>query len=772
MTDFERLGVFYLGREVASAPPQGAARGDLLLYPSRQLTTHAVCVGMTGSGKTGLLLGLLEEAALDGIPAIVVDPKGDLANLLLTFPELRPADFAPWVDPDEAARLGLSADAYAEQTAQQWTAGLAEWGQDGARITRLRAAAELAIYTPASRAGRPLALLRALDAPADREDPELLREQVDALVGGLLGLAGVEADPIRSREHILLARLVADAWAQGRDATLPALVQGVLNPPFTQVGILDLESFYPQKDRAALAMALNNLIASPAAAAWADGEPLDVKRLLWTPEGKPRIAILSIAHLGDAQRMYFVSALLAAALGWMRTQTGTSSLRALLVMDEIAGYFPPVAAPPSKAPMLTLLKQARAYGVGVVLATQNPVDLDYKGLSNCGTWFVGRLQTERDKARLLDGLEGAASGALDRGTVDGLLSSLGKRTFLLHSVHADAPRLFQTRWTMSFLRGPLSRDQIRALSGSPSVAASTPAAPPDASPAARPALPPDLAEDFFPGDGPRYIPHLHVVTRVHYVDTKAGMDRWERLGLLVPFGAEGPDWERIAPAPAATTTATTASFSPLPPWVGRKGFVAEVKKSATGVFYRACPLRGWRCPELGLSSTPGESEGELRARVALAAREARDRKVEALRQKLGTKLNAAEARVEKARARVQKEQAEASAANVDAAVSFGSSVLGALFGRSWASGANVRRAASTAKQVNRTVKQRGDVGDAESELTAAEATRDGVRAAIEAEVDAAAAAWATPVIEATAIAPRKADLQIERIAIGWVPVAV
>ncbi len=409
--DFEKLGVFYLGRPYDLGAKQSA--GGLLLYDAKDLVTHAVCVGMTGSGKTGLCLALLEEAALDGIPALVIDPKGDLGNLLLTFPELRAADFRPWINEDDARRKAVSADAFAEQQAETWAKGLAGWGEDGARIRRLREAADFAIYTPGSQAGLPVSILKSFAAPppAVREDAEALGERINTTVTSLLGLVGVEADPVKSREHILVSTILREAWTAGRDLDLAALIQQIQTPPVKRVGVLDVEAFFSAKDRFALAMTLNNLLAAPGFAAWMEGEPLDVQTLLFTHQGKPRVSIFSIAHLGDAERMFFVSLLLNQTVGWMRNQSGTTSLRALVYMDEIFGYFPPVANPPSKQPLLTLLKQARAFGVGVVLATQNPVDLDYKGLSNAGTWFIGRLQTERDKARVLDGLEGAAAGS-------------------------------------------------------------------------------------------------------------------------------------------------------------------------------------------------------------------------------------------------------------------------------------------------------------------------------------------------------------------------
>ncbi|MFN2286158.1 MAG: ATP-binding protein, partial [Anaerolineae bacterium] len=411
MEDFEKLGVFYLGKEYDLA--KKASKDTLLLYDSKDLVTHAVTVGMTGSGKTGLCIGLIEEAAIDSIPAIIIDPKGDLGDLLLTFPELRGEDFLPWINEADARQKEMTPQAYADAQAALWKKGLASWGQDGARIQKLKDAAEFVIYTPASNAGVPVSILQSFAAPpaAVLDDGEMMRERVSTTVTSLLGLLGIDADPIQSREFILLSTILDLTWREGRNLDLAALIQLVQNPPVTKIGVLDLDSFYPAKERFALVMALNNLLASPGFSAWLEGEALDIGQILYTPEGKPRIAIFSIAHLGDKERMFFVSLLLNQVLSWMRGLSGTTSLRALLYIDEIFGYLPPVGNPPSKLPLLTMLKQARAFGVGVVLATQNPVDLDYKALSNAGTWFIGRLQTERDKARLLDGLEGAAAGA-------------------------------------------------------------------------------------------------------------------------------------------------------------------------------------------------------------------------------------------------------------------------------------------------------------------------------------------------------------------------
>jgi hypothetical protein len=466
MANIEGLGVFYLGEEFDLDNKQ--RKGNLVLYESKHLVTHAVCVGMTGSGKTGLCVSLLEEAALDGIPAIVIDPKGDLGNLLLQFPDLKPADFAPWVNPDEAQQAQLTPADFAKQQSEAWTKGLADWHQDGERIRRMGQASEFTIYTPGSRMGRPLSILKSFEAPTDElmEDREMFTDRISNAATAVLSLLGIDADPLQSREHILLSQIFQANWAEGKSLDLAGIIGQIQEPPFKKIGVLDIDSFFPSKDRFALAMQVNNLLASPGFAAWMEGEGMDIGKLLRNAQGKPRVSVISIAHLNDQERMFFVALLLNEFLGWVRTQAGTSSLRAILYMDEIFGYFPPLGNPPTKKPLLTLLKQARAFGVGIVLATQNPVDLDYKGLANCGTWFIGRLQTERDKARLMEGLSGAsaqAGMAFDSAKTERILSSLGKRVFYLNNVHNNTPAIFQTRWALSYLRGPLTRDQIKSL---------------------------------------------------------------------------------------------------------------------------------------------------------------------------------------------------------------------------------------------------------------------------------------------------------------------
>jgi hypothetical protein len=793
MKDFEKLGVFYLGRE---SDPAGKTLGEPVLYDSRHLVTHALCAGMTGSGKTGLCLSLIEEAAIDGVPTIAIDPKGDLSNLLLTFPRLAPEDFRPWIDEDEARRAGLTPDAYAAQQAETWKKGLADWGQDGARIERLRAAADFAIYTPGSRTGRPLSILSSFRPPSPpasasqangvADDGEAVADRASTTAMSVLTLAGVDAEE-RGREHTFLSALLAAGWKAGRDMDLTGLIQGLQSPPFEQVGVLDVDAFYPSKERFGLATKLNAVLASPGFAQWLEGEPLDAGRLLYGPKGKPRVSIISIAHLDDAHRMFFVALLLNEIVAWMRRQSGTGSLRAIVYMDEIAGYFPPVANPPAKPPLLTLLKQGRAFGVGVVLATQNTVDLDYKGLGNTGTWFLGRLQTERDKARVLDGLEGAAGGGLDREAADKTLSALGKRVFLLHDVHAGGPITFQSRWAMSYLRGPLSRDQIRALTATELHQATdqhrqtqTEISATQSRSGSAPVLAPDVPQYFLPAAAanPHYTPVALGIARVTFVETKLEINATRDVVAVAPIGsgAVPVDWAQaeileIAPSDLESAPAAGATFDPVPkPATAAKNYAAW-QKSFVAWLAGTQTLDLHRHPGLELTSKAGESERDFRIRAQNAQREARDAEVDDVRRRFAGKRARLEERVRQAEQGVSREQEQASAANVQTAVSVGATVLGALFGRKALSTGTLGRATTAARGVGRASKEREDVKRAQDNAEAARKALEELDAAIEEETKAIAArndAAAAP-LETVSVAPKRGQVLVQSVALGWKP---
>lgn len=799
--DYEKLGFFYLGRPCD--PGTGETLQEPLLYESRDLTTHAVCLGMTGSGKTGLCVGLLEEAAIDGIPALVIDPKGDLGNLLLTFPALAPEDFVPWVDTDEAARRGMSPAQFAAATADSWRKGLADWGQTPDRIARLREAADMTIYTPGSPAGVPLSILRSFAVPSAETlaDSSALRDRVTAAVSGLLGLAGVAADPVRSREHILLATILDRAWRENRGMDVAGMITAIQKPGFDKVGVFDLETFYPARDRMELAMALNNLLAAPGFASWMEGEPLDIQRLLYTPQGKPRIAVVSIAHLSDPERMFVVTLLLNEVLSWMRAQSGTTSLRALLYMDEIFGYFPPSSMPPSKLPMLTLLKQARAFGLGVVLATQNPVDLDYKGLANTGTWMIGRLQTDRDRARVMDGLESALSGGVDRQQLESLLNRLGNRTFLLHNVHDEQPVLFRSRWTLSYLRGPMTPRQIQTVMAakhkSPGPQAPAPvaagrtetssavAARPDPAAsqmaAGKPVPPPTVAEYFVEDArrqaGPTCRPHVAGVSQLHFADAKAGVDTWVSYVHLAPVdeAGGGVEWSgaQILQGGAGVlgrTPAPGAKFQELPAVALRAQNYEQWGKSLKTWLYQNVTLDLLACPGLKLVGTPAESEGDFRVRVSLCMRERRDGEMEKLRQRYAPKLAALQEQLRRAEARVEAEKSQMQQQAVQTAISIGATVLGALFGRRAMNVGNVGRAATAMRGASRTARERGDVARAGETVAAVQERLQALQAEFDAQAESLRADSDPALAEIVrmTIRPRKTDITVTEVALAWV----
>jgi hypothetical protein len=813
MNDFEKLGAFYLGRPYD--PDTKKPKDGVLLYDSRDLLTHAVCVGMTGSGKTGLCLALIEEAAIDGIPSIIIDPKGDLSNLLLTFPDLKPEDFAPWINEEDAQKKNLSTAQFAAQQAETWERGLADWGQDGDRIKRLREAADFRVYTPGSNAGISVSILKSFAAPPEAicEDGELMKERVNTTTTSLLGLLSIDADPLNSREHILISNILSKEWLEGKDLDIAGLIQQIQSPPMTKVGVMDIDSVFPSKDRFELAMSLNNLLAAPGFSSWMEGEPLDIQQILHTPEGKPRVAIFSIAHLSDAERMFFVSLLLNQTLGWMRTQSGTTSLRTLLYMDEIFGYFPPVANPPSKLPLLTLLKQGRAFGLGVVLATQNPVDLDYKGLSNTGTWFIGRLQTERDKARVLEGLEGIAGGTglkFDRQEMEQTLAGLNNRIFLLNNVHEDGAEVFETRWAMSYLRGPLTRNQIKSLmdpikaqaagagvpqaaaaagaAAQPAISAALPeTAPPNAknSPSQnrQPVLPPEISQYFIPvraaesgGATLVYHPMVLGAAQVRFSDTKIDTTRELTLAAQISDGVVAVDWENAAPMELAIedlekSPEENAQFTELPGAAGKAKSYDKWQKDMAAWLYRNQKLELLRSPSLGQTSNADESERDFRIRLQQAAREQRDEAVERLRQKYAPRIAAFEEKRRRAAQAVEREAEQAKGQKLQTAISFGATLLSSFMGRKAVSLSSLGRATSAARGVGRSFKESQDVDRAQETVAAINEQMADLDAQFKAETDAIEKSGdpQTEALEAAVVKPTKANIAIKFLSLAWAP---
>ena len=795
-TDYEKLGQFYLGR--GYDPEAKKVQDDLILYDSKDLVTHGVVLGMTGSGKTGLCLALLEEAAMDNIPAIIIDPKGDIANLLLLFPDLDAKSFRPWINEDDATKKGVSPDEFASQTAAMWKAGLAEWGQDPSRIATLRDKVDINIFTPGSKAGIPVSILSSLEVPPFEimDDAELLGERVESTVSSLLSLVGENVDAIQSPEAVLVAAIFQKAWADGQNVTLETLIRHIQKPAFDKVGVIDLESFMPEKSRQVLALKFNNLLASPGFATWLDGPPLDIAKMLHTPAGKPRISIFSIAHLGDTERMFFVSLLLNQMLGWMRSQNGTTSLRAILYMDEIYGYLPPTANPPSKRPMMTLLKQGRAFGLGCLLATQNPVDLDYKALSNIGTWFLGRLQTERDKMRVLDGLEGAAgsqNAQFDRGEMERLLSGLGNRIFLMNNVHEDHPVLFQVRWAMSYLTGPLTRGQIKSLMdpkrgefttvSAPAVAANPMGMPgmnaPAAAPASRPLVGAGVTEMFIPPAGAAddiiYQPHLLRVGQVHFSSSRAGVDGSRTVRLVNPITATGIDWEKSLPPPlkldkTATEPAAGAGFAELPGYAMNASNYKQVEKDFAEWLYRNERADVFSCPALKEWSKLGESEADFRARLAHEARETRDAAIDKLRTTATQRISTIESRLQTAEGQLARQKAESSSAAMQAGVSVLGGILGALFGRKTGLG-SITRGTSAIGKATGAYKQHQDVANADAKVAGVTAEIQAAKVELEAGVSTITESYEPAVLplETESIKPAKTDVKVQSVALLWLP---
>jgi hypothetical protein len=777
--DFEKLGAFYIGKNFDTT--SATVSEQFTLYESKNLTTHAVIIGMTGSGKTGLGIGLLEEALVDNIPVIAIDPKGDLSNLLLSFPNLAPSEFEPWINPDAAAQAGQSVSEFAAAQAALWTKGLSDWGQDSSRIQKMRSSVEFSVYTPGSSAGRQVSVLKSFDAPSSvvLEDADALRECIQSTATALLGLLGITADPIRSREHILISNVLNTTWKDGKNLDLGGMIAQIQDPPFEKVGVMDIDSFYPAKERFELSMSINNLLASPGFASWMDGEPLEVKNFLWTAEGKPRLSVFSISHLSDSERMFFVSSLLNAVLSWVRQQSGTPSLRAVLYMDEIFGFFPPNGNPPSKTPMLTLLKQARAFGLGLVLATQNPVDLDYKGLSNTGTWFIGRLQTENDKSRVIEALSSAGGSPAE---IEKMLSSLGKRVFLLHSINAQKPITFQTRWTMSYLAGPVTLEQIKTLMKSqkraPSVGVQRAApAPTNSTVSSRPSLPPSIKQYFLPSSSQEivYHPMLFVSAKVRYTNTKQKLDLlhpkqflasitddpvpvvWDDAEAVV-FDANGLEAQPLEHVGFAELPSNASNPKNFDKW--QKDFTKWVAATQ--------PLSLFSSAKYKAMSEPGETQADFRIRLSQLAREQRDVATAKLEQQYAPKLQKLEQRVLLAKQKQAEQAAQAQQAQLQAVLNVGAGVLGALFGGGRKSSI-VAKVGTGMRGASKAYKEGQDVGRAAETVEELQAELEALQAELHQALEGASAVDPNEPLEMVDIKAKTADVSIEVFVLAWVP---
>ncbi len=794
MNNFEKLGAFYLGKNYDYTTK--SISDNLLLYDSKDLTTHAVCVGMTGSGKTGLCVSLLEEAAIDNVPSLIIDPKGDITNLMLTFPELKGEDFLPWINKSDARKKEMTDEEFAESQAKLWKKGLKKWGQDGKRIAMLKESADFNIYTPGSNSGLTISILDSFKAPSEKvlEDSDLFNDKISSTASSLLGLLGIDADPLKSKEHILLSNILNHHWSKNINLDLPQIIVNVQNPPFKKIGVFDLDSFYPEKERFSLAMALNNILSAPGFQSWLTGEPLDIDKLLYTENGKPKVSIFYTAHLSDSERMFFTSLFLNQLLDWMRTQSGTTSLRALLYVDEIYGYLPPVANPPSKKPFLTLLKQARAFGLGLVLATQNPADLDYKSLSNAGTWFLGRLQTERDRKRVIDGLEGATleSGSnFNRKEMDKLLSNLDKRVFLLHNVHEEHPQIFHTRWAMSYLRGPLTRTQIKTLVKKKTTPALTTNTNNIVATSTKnisiSKLPKGLKPLYFNRDIPEenvsgytYQPFIIADTEVRFFDRTKKIDYIKEVKFLTPITDDviSVDWDKALPVSFSEKrllkrAKVKLQYASLPATVKDiKNFTAW-KKYLKEHLVNDYTLPVYHSELLKETSKPNESIRDFKIRLTQLSRENRDSAITKLKEKYARKTQTLENRIRRAEERVEREKSQSSQQKIQSVISIGSTILGALFGRKAFSSRTITRAGTAIRKVSRAAKESGDVSRAEEALNNYKIQLEELQDKFQDELDMFQDKFdlAIDQLQTIKIRPKKTNISIQLFAFVWIPLA-
>jgi len=735
---YEKLGIFYLGEKVD--PKSLKKNGELFLYKSKHLTTHAAIIGMTGSGKTGLGIDIIEEAAIDNIPSIIIDPKGDMGNLLLTFPKLEAENFEEWIDKHEASNRGLSPLDYAKQTAKMWEEGIESWHQDKSRIEKLKKSADFTIYTPGSTAGIPLSVLSSFEAPSEEilQDPDAFSAMLNSVVSSILTLIDIDADPLLSPEYMLLASIFSYFWKEKKDLSLEEIIGYISSPPFDKIGVLPLKSFYPQNERLKLAMLLNNVLASPGFSAWIEGEKLDIQKLLYDEDAKPRVSILSIAHLNDQQRMFFVTLFLNKYIDWMRRQSGTPTLRTVLYMDEIFGFFPATSKPPSKEPMLLLLKQARAYGIGVVLATQNPIDLDYKGLSNIGSWFLGRLQTKQDKERVIDGLISSNSASLDKREIEELLSSIKSRTFLFKSAKEDDLTLFETRWVLSYLRGPITKQEIKKLMSDKKRRLKEEPKQEQKNNSSLEGLlkaPPILHEDIESyylnlsphNQEPVYEPFMIFNAVVRFYNNSRGIDieseyafkiyldeRMNEFDFSELEEKEGEDKERCDKKPLKN-----ASFYPLPSFISSSTF-KEMKKEFSDFLYYNKKLELYRNRKLKIESNPDETLADFKIKIQEILKKRYEDEIEKLKEKYEEKEQKLGKRLRRAEDKLEKEQDDVTARTTDTILGFGMTLLDAFLGRKTIKRSTATRAAGSLRSAGRVFKEKEDVKRAEEEVKSIE----------------------------------------------------
>ncbi|MCG3703132.1 DUF87 domain-containing protein [Aliarcobacter butzleri] len=779
--DYEKLKLFYIGKEKIDdnfVP---------LVYKNKDLLTHAAIIGMTGSGKTGLGISLLEEAAIDNIPSIIIDPKGDMTNLLLTFPSLQGSDFEPWIEEQDASNNGLSVKEFAQNTANLWKNGLERDFQNASRIEKLKNCADFTIYTPGSDAGVQISILSSFKAPNKEviEDNDLLVSLVNSTVSSILSLIEEKSDTT-SKESILISSIFMNYFKENKDLTLEELITLIVTPPFSKIGVFDLETFFAQSERLKLALKLNNIIANPSFKTWIEGETLDISNLLYDETGKAKVSIFSIAHLNDSQRMFFVTLLLNQMIAWMRRQEGTTSLKALLYMDEIFGYFPPNSNPPSKQPMLTLLKQARSFGIGIILSTQNPVDIDYKGLANIGTWFIGRLQTKQDKEKVIDGLSSANEGNLNKDEVMNLISNLEKRNFILKNINEDGIKIFETRWALSYLKGPISKDGIKKLMSEKkkqniptqkvenenqttqiNIEKGIP----------KPIITSNLTEKYlYSSQNSAYYlqPYLICSCDIHYIDAPKNIDFEEKISYKIYLdenmkNINFEEKEELGNNSFEEKEKPNSFYYELPSFVQKEKDLKIIEKDFTDYIYRNSKLTLYKNEFLKITSKQTESLNDFKIRLQDRLNEKIDLEVEKLKVKFVKENDSIEIKLSKLYEKLQKEELQATSTTTDTIISIGTSLLGAFFGNSVINKTNIGKVATSAKGASKILKERNDVKQVENEILELQQQKEALKTLLENEIEKINLANQSSnfPIEEIFIKPKRSDIYNTKLALLW-----
>lgn len=779
--DYEKLKLFYIGKEKIDdnfVP---------LVYKNKDLLTHAAIIGMTGSGKTGLGISLLEEAAIDNIPSIIIDPKGDMTNLLLTFPSLQGSDFEPWIEEQDASNNGLSVKEFAQNTANLWKNGLERDFQNASRIEKFKNSADFTIYTPGSDAGVQISILSSFKAPNKEviEDNDLLVSLINSTVSSILSLIEEKSDTT-SKESILISSIFMNYFKENKDLTLEELITLIVTPPFSKIGVFDLETFFAQSERLKLALKLNNIIANPSFKTWIEGETLDISNLLYDETGKAKVSIFSIAHLNDSQRMFFVTLLLNQIVAWMRRQEGTTSLKALLYMDEIFGYFPPNSNPPSKQPMLTLLKQARSFGIGIILSTQNPVDIDYKGLANIGTWFIGRLQTKQDKEKVIDGLSSANEGNLNKDEVMNLISNLEKRNFILKNINEDGIKIFETRWALSYLKGPISKDGIKKLMSEKKKENITTQKIENENQTTqiniekgipKPIITSNLTEKYlYSSQNSAYYlqPYLICSCDVHYIDAPKNIDFEEKISYKIYLdenmkNIDFEEKEELGNNSFEEKEKPNSFYYELPSFIQKEKDLKVIEKDFMDYIYRSSKLTLYKNEFLKITSKQTESLNDFKIRLQDRLNEKIDLEVEKLKVKFVKENDSIETKLSKLYEKLQKEELQATSTTTDTIISIGTSLLGAFFGNSVINKTNIGKVATSAKGASKILKERNDVKQVENEILELQQQKEALKTLLENEIEKINLANQSSnfPIEEIFIKPKRSDIYNTKLALLW-----